>query len=46
MFHSDWLEGLRQCPKKGWAGEVLTLMRENKISLAWGALHLALRGVE
>ena len=45
-FHSDWVEGLCQCPKKGWAGLTLTQMRKGLAGTAWRTLHKALRGVE
>ena len=42
-FHKDWVDGLCQCPKKGWAGEVLTQMRADMVTEAWSTLRLALR---
>ena len=45
-FHNDWVDGLRQCPQKGWAGQALTQMRAGRVMEAWSALHLALRSVE
>jgi hypothetical protein len=44
LFHKDWLEGLRQCPKKGWAGLTLLEMRAGMVMEAWETLHIALRG--
>jgi molybdenum cofactor biosynthesis enzyme MoaA len=44
-FHKDWLEGLRQCPKKGWAGQVLLTMRASLAGTAWNTLRTALGGV-
>ena len=44
MFHSDWVEGLMQCPKKGWAGEVLAEMKAGRWQEAWRTLRKALRG--
>jgi hypothetical protein len=46
LFHSDWLEGLRQCPRKGWAGLALLEMRAGMVEEAWSTLRTALGGVK
>jgi hypothetical protein len=37
LFHSDWVEGLRQAPQKekSWAGEALGYMKRGRILDAW-----------
>ena len=44
MFHPDWVEGLQQCPKKGWAGLTLLEMRAGMVTEAWSTLRTALMG--
>lgn len=43
-FHPDWVEGLKSCPKKGWAGEMLGYIHREQIIDAWCTLLKALRG--